>query len=242
MAEQFVVAYNGQLAEGKSLDAVKQGVAQLFKVDVAKIEHLFNGQWASIKKGLDQASAEKYRQALARAGALCRVVSESQFADLKRAPATPEATAAPVSSTSPPAEKPSQESRDTTETELVRSVVKAAPAGFGELEGAVVEASWDHVAEPDDTPPPQVDLTGVALAEKGGDLVEHQDIPDLDVDTSEFSLDALGVDMAEHEDIPDLVVDTSEMVLDELGVDMSDHKPVAKPDIDISGLSLEQPR
>ena len=49
MAEHYVIAYNGQVAEGTSLAAVKQGVAQLFKVDVSKVEHFFSGQWSSIK-------------------------------------------------------------------------------------------------------------------------------------------------------------------------------------------------
>ena len=228
MAEQFVVAYNGQLAEGKSLDAVKQGVAQLFKVDVAKVEHLFNGQWGSIKKGVDQATAEKYQRALAKVGAVCRVVSTSQYDELERGLAAPETTTVPIT-----------EAAATAETELLHSVVKEAPAGLGELEGVAVEASWDHLQEPDHTPPPQVDLSGVAMVERGAELVEHEDIPDLLIDTTMMALDSLGVDMAEHEEEPDLVVDTSGMVLDEPGVIIVQHKPVEKPDIDISGIALE---
>lgn len=242
MAEHYVVAFNGQLAEGKSLDAVKQGVAQLFKVDVAKIEHLFKGQWVPIKKGVDQLTAEKYQRALAKMGAVCRVVSASQFAEMKASPAATERPSAPDKAATVPAEKPAfayTSSTDSTETELERSVVKEAPTGLGELEGIAVEASWDHLEESDETPPPQVDLSGVALVERGVDLVEHQDVPDLDVDTSELSLDALGVDMAEHQEVAELKVDTSTMVLDEPGVIIVEHQEVEKPDIDTSKISLE---
>ncbi|MCW8982571.1 MAG: hypothetical protein OQK13_00845, partial [Gammaproteobacteria bacterium] len=77
MAEHYVIAYNGQVAEGKSLEAVKQGVAQLFKVDVSKVAHFFSGEWGSIKKGVDEGTASKYQAALAKVGALCRVVTEA---------------------------------------------------------------------------------------------------------------------------------------------------------------------
>ncbi len=243
MAEHYVVAFNGQLAEGKSLDVVKQGVAQLFKVDVTKIEHLFKGQWVPIKKGIDQLTAEKYQRALAKMGAICQVVSASQFAEMKAAPAaTGRSTAPDEKAATAPSEKPAfayTTSTASTDTELERSIVKEAPTGLGELEGIAVEASWDHLEESDETPPPQVDLSGVVLAERGTDLVEHQNIPDLDVDTSELSLDALGVDMAEHQEVAELKVDTSAMVLDEPGVIIVEHHEVEKPDIDTSKISLE---
>jgi len=257
MAEHFVIAYKGQLAEGKTLELVKQGVAQLFKVDVTKVEHLFSGQWVSIKKGVDEATAKKYQGALAKMGAICRVVTESQFAELKLVPAIPESTTEPKPVTQPTdsgalttepataAEKRELESRiessssSATESMPLHSVVKEAPAGLGELENISVDASWDHLEEPDNTPPPQVNLNGVSLAEVGAELVEHKDTPDLQVDTSELSLDVLGAELVEHEEIPELEVDTSTMVLDEPGVIIVEHKPVEEPEIDISKISLE---
>lgn len=243
MAEHYVVAFNGQLAEGKSLDVVKQGVAQLFKVDVTKVEHLFMGQWAPIKKGVDQATAEKYQRALAKMGAICRVVSASQFAELKASSAVVERSSVPDEKrVTAPSGKPSikyTSVTDTAETELLHSVVKEAPTGLGELEGVAVEASWDHLEEPDHTPPPQVDLSGVELVEAGANLMEHHDVPDLDIDTSELSLDALGVDMAESQEELELEVDTSAMILDEPGVIIAEKKPIEKADIDTSKISLD---
>ena len=241
MAEPYVVAFNGQLAEGQSLDAVKQGVAQLFKVDTSKVEHLFNGQWNSIKKGIDQTTAERYKRALAKVGAVCQVVSSAQFVDLKVAPVVPEIV--PVAAAAaPPSERPSAEQRGAaigTTLALQRSVVKEAPRSTGALEGVAVEANWEHLEEHHDIAPPQVDLSGVALAGVGAELAEHQDIPDLVVDTGELALDELGVDMSEHKDVPNLEVDTGEMVLDEPGVIIVEHKRVEKPDIDTSKISLE---
>ena len=235
MAEHYVVAYNGQLAEGKALDTVQQSVAQLFKVDASKVGHLFTGQWASIKKGVDESTAKKYQGALAKMGAICRVVTETQFAELKSASVEATAKPVPVASAKPQAKSPATTAEDSG---LVRSVIKEAPAGLGGLEGISVEADWDHLEEHDNTPPPQVDLSGVVMAEAGVDLKEHEVIPDLDVDTSSISLDALGVDMADHLETPDLVVDTSGMVLDEPGVIMSEKKPTEPLEIDISKISL----
>jgi hypothetical protein len=247
MSEHYVVAYNGQLAEGKTLEAAKQGVAQLFKVDVARIEHLFNGKWASIKQGVDEATAKKYQGALAKIGALCKVVTEAEFAELKAATATAEVdrVSSPATTSvaaAAPVNRP-QQSRaapaSAADGGLVRSVVREAPAGMGALEGISVAANWDHLEEHDAIPPPQVDLSGVALAEAGSTLVAHQEVPALEVDTSELSLDALGVDMASHEEVAALTVDTSGMTLDEPGVIIVEPKQVKPLEVDTSKISLE---
>jgi len=85
---KYAVAFCGQLGEGRKLEAVKQGVAKLFKVDVGKIEHLFSGKWVVIKKGLEKGTAHKYQQALVGVGAICRVVEEGEVASLRQDRAT----------------------------------------------------------------------------------------------------------------------------------------------------------
>ena len=75
MAESgFQVVFDGQLVEGADQGQAKAGLARLFKTDVARIEPLFAGRPTVVKQGLDAATAEKYRLAFERAGAVATVV------------------------------------------------------------------------------------------------------------------------------------------------------------------------
>ncbi len=221
MADSYIVAFNGQLAEGRQIDTVKQGVAQLFKVKVARVEPLFSGQWVSIKKGVDEATAKRYQGAMAKVGALCEVVTATQFAALKsRQPETvPPAVAdnPPPPQSAAPAERREGAGGLPSRPEhlvLEPSIVKAAPAGLGALEGVTVDTSWDHLAEPDNRPPPQVDLSGIAMVEKGAEQTEHLQAPELKVDTSAMVLDEPGVNIVQPKPTKALEIDTSKLALE----------------------------
>ena len=70
---KFEVAFSGEIAENADLEQVKAKVGQMFKADEAKLAHLFSGKRVVIKKDIDQQTANKYRDALNKAGALCEV-------------------------------------------------------------------------------------------------------------------------------------------------------------------------
>lgn len=78
MSAKFNVIFQGELVTGRALAEVKTGVAQLFSTDSARIEQLFSGKSFVIKSGVDQPTAVKYQQAMAKAGAICQVVSSSR--------------------------------------------------------------------------------------------------------------------------------------------------------------------
>jgi len=71
----YAIAFSGELVAGFDGQQVRANLCQLFKADSARIEALFAAGRAVIKKGLDLQSAEKYRAALARAGALVEVIN-----------------------------------------------------------------------------------------------------------------------------------------------------------------------
>jgi len=75
--EKFEVAFSGEIAEDADLEQVKARVGQMFKADEAKLAHLFSGKRVVIKKDIDQQTANKYKAALNKAGALCEVKSLS---------------------------------------------------------------------------------------------------------------------------------------------------------------------
>lgn len=70
MAEQrYDLIFRGDIVLGQPLAEVKQRLQQLFKADAETVERLFTGRPVALKRGLDEATAEKYRKALHRAGA-----------------------------------------------------------------------------------------------------------------------------------------------------------------------------
>jgi uncharacterized membrane protein YhaH (DUF805 family) len=71
-AEQYRIVFDGELAPGMSADAVRSNLARLFKSDSAKIDRLFGNGPVNIKRDLSAPEADRYMQALERAGALAR--------------------------------------------------------------------------------------------------------------------------------------------------------------------------
>ncbi|NOY63168.1 MAG: hypothetical protein GXP10_08480 [Gammaproteobacteria bacterium] len=74
--DQYEVVFRGVITEGKNVEEVKLGIARLFKVDAAKVSHLFSGQHYTIKRGIDKQTALKYKAAMLNAGALCYIKQE----------------------------------------------------------------------------------------------------------------------------------------------------------------------
>src|SRR3569832_873678 len=89
----YQVVVTGQLAPGAQLEQVKDKVARLFNAPAAKLVALFAGTRVVVKKGLDQAAAERYVAALLEAGLIARVESLDDTV-ARASPTTP--TLAPV--------------------------------------------------------------------------------------------------------------------------------------------------
>lgn len=81
----FRILFEGKIRDGESQDEVTLRLAELFKKDKTKIAALFGGGPVVIRKGLDAATAQKYKKAIERAGGLCRV--EPAAATQKKTPA-----------------------------------------------------------------------------------------------------------------------------------------------------------
>ncbi|MGD8523526.1 MAG: hypothetical protein PVF56_20425 [Desulfobacterales bacterium] len=72
-SKSWTVIFDGELDSGQTPQDVKNNLAQLFKVNTAKIEPLFASPSVIIKKNLTYATALKYQQAIAKTGAICRI-------------------------------------------------------------------------------------------------------------------------------------------------------------------------
>jgi hypothetical protein len=90
----FRILFEGRIRDGEDQDEVTLRLARLFKKDKAKIAALFGGGPVVIRKGLDHATAHKYKKAIDRAGGLCRV--EPAAAVQKQTPAVAQARTKPA--------------------------------------------------------------------------------------------------------------------------------------------------
>ncbi|MGA1796563.1 MAG: hypothetical protein ACMUIL_11965 [bacterium] len=88
MAERYKLLFHGETVEGQDCETVKRNLAALFRIDAEKINRLFSTLPITIKKDVDRATAEQYRNVLEKAGALCRI--EPMEEDPKMAPSPQE--------------------------------------------------------------------------------------------------------------------------------------------------------
>ncbi len=96
MAEQlFAIVFKGQLRAGADGGQVRANFAKLFNIDAARVEQMFSGQAVIIKKGLDLLAADKYKAALAKAGAEVEVIDMPVAAAPAAAPPPVAAVAVP---------------------------------------------------------------------------------------------------------------------------------------------------
>ncbi|MGE0858573.1 MAG: hypothetical protein AB7I01_13280 [Gammaproteobacteria bacterium] len=220
-ADNLAIVFRGKLVEGAVLAQVKANFARLFNADAARVEQMFAGQAVMIKKGLDAAAAEKYRQALEKAGALVEILdlAASAPAAAKPAPAAPAASpvpaatpvSAPAASATPPA--PTSENR-ANDPALARAAPPAALRGTPQA----LESS---------------------LAEPGVVLVEARRVAAPDIATDHLSVAAVGERLVDYTPPPPPAYDLSGLSLDAPGVTLSDARPAPPPEFDLSGLSLD---
>lgn len=97
-AETFDIVFRGDIAFGQNLVDVKSRLQQLFKIDAAKVDALFTGKPIVLKRALDAASAEKYRDVLTKAGALIEI-APSKPVDAQPTTTAPKSVTAPVAVT-----------------------------------------------------------------------------------------------------------------------------------------------
>ena len=190
MAEpDFQVVFDGQLVEGTDLPRVKANIAKLFKMEVAKVEPLFSGRRTVVKRGLDEATAQKYLIALQRAGAVATIVDPSEMAP----PAAAPAPAAPPSAESPPAKAADEEEEGQSLLEIAEAsrappplIARGLPSAPDDM--TMSDAGAMLLDEPPIVEAPDIDTSHLTLSEPGVDLVEHAKVAAPDFDLSAFEL------------------------------------------------------
>lgn len=156
----FEIAFQGQIRPGVTLEQAKARIGQLFQVGDEQLQVLFSGRRVVIKQGLDEASADKYRQAIERAGAVCKVDPMGQpEAPVAATPSGEQLSASnPQSSAGPGSALKPRDAYMAAFSDVEAPDFDIAPVG------ADMQEEYDEfVALP-------VDLSALSLAPPGSDL------------------------------------------------------------------------
>lgn len=238
MSELFSVLFRGDILPGHALPTVKAQMAQLFKLDDARLAAVFSGKPVVLKKDCDAATAEKLKAALTRIGADSEIKSSAPTPAVT--PAAPAPQPIPVAAQKPAA------------TPVASGGIKLAPVGpvLTEAERAAlrkppVQVKTDHIVlekrassfmaadeKPAITKRPEIKAPDFGVAAVGKDLLnddEKRIFEELELDLSAFEVAELGADMLSDADKIPLPV----MEIEELNVDLapvgSDMAQIKKP-------------
>jgi len=183
--ELFEVAFSGQIVDGADLQQVKAKVGAMFKADETKLAHLFSGKRMVIKKNIDQATANKYKMALTKAGAVCEIKSLSATVEnISTQPVANEPRPAPKSEAAAP-QAPAAAPR---EAPVISGDIPAAPQtaplgvtadDISELSANLAPVGSDMQDEIREVAEPVLDLSGLDVAPAGSDLgqLKKDDVP-----------------------------------------------------------------
>lgn len=157
---RYEVVFSGQLVPGTAREQAEEGLARLFQADARRIAALFSGQRVVIKQNLDQAGAERYRQALARVGAVATVMPMPEaLEEIELAP--------PPADERPRAEPPRPRLQVIPRDDYMAAFRHVDAPDFGLFpEGADLQDARPA------TPPPPLDLSALSLAPAGSDMGE----------------------------------------------------------------------
>jgi hypothetical protein len=192
------------LITGAQLDRVQANLAKLFQADAQRIALLFSGRRLVLKNNLDQASAEKYRATLERAGAQAEVVAMAVEAVVEQEQAVAEAeveieevelapppdepnwarrAVAPGNATTPPTRPGKTSKLEPRDVYMAAFVdVEAPDFSLSELGNNVQDPKAPPLA-------PRLDLSGLSLAPAGSDMGQAKsDEPVRVPDTSHLKL------------------------------------------------------
>lgn len=209
-SDRYDIFFAGECLAGRDPQAVREALGRLFKADGKTLDRLFCGQRQRIKGGCDQATARRYQQAFADAGA--RVV-------IARAAAAAPAPAASSPAASSPAAAPPDPGRLTL-ADVGERLGPAAPEAV-----AVTPPNFDlaevgaDLGPPPSAPPPAApDTSQLALAGEGGDLSDcaPEPAPAPALDLSHMELAEAGSDLlseAERERPRAAAPDTAHLTL-----------------------------
>lgn len=208
MKTRYNIYFEGELLAGHDLPQVRANLGRLFKADEQTLDRLFSGSRQRLKRDCDEQTAQKYKTAMERAGAVAII---SKLATSGAAPVHSGAAA----SESPAAPAATEKKLSTAERIAALAAAKADPRfrsdEDGNEENTPTEVEWASPLDSDGnlalTPPG----TEVLLATERPEPVQTS------VDTSALHLDNAATRLSEEPPAPPPAPDTSHMAMGEVG-------------------------
>jgi len=251
--KQFDIIFRGDIVFGHQLSDVKAKLQNLFKADAAKIDALFSGRPVPLKRGLDEVSAQKYKEALIKAGAQVDIVVVS---DIKSEPIVK--SVAPVEPVLSLAQRLAQQAEADKEAagkaarqqeQTAQEAVSRAPTNKDQLSWSLAPLGSDLLQQTEKVfvEPISVDTSAISLRPEGGnilDVSEQAPAPRAQVIAPNFEIAAVGVDLIsadEKMELPLLELELSDWTLADLGNDLisqSEKPPVATQTIQTLDVGL----
>lgn len=137
----YKIIFEGQTKAGQDFNQVKARLASLFKVDSRAIEKIFSEAPTIIQHHLEEEKALKYKEAVERTGALCRIEKEipSPSSPSPSPAASPSAPVPGPNPAPPPGNIPQSQSAlysppTTVSTPAAEPVIKDIPRGAQQLD------------------------------------------------------------------------------------------------------------
>ena len=159
--QSFDIYFLGEMLPDADPDAVRRGVAKLFKVQENSVDRLFSGNALRVKQAVDAEVAGRYRTAFRDVGALIQIVA---------------------SGSPPPSAKPAAAAPTRANTDSPHAVTRNPSAG--DVMGLAPPGATIDLTEP--PPPANIDTSALeALPPNTGSLEDcqvqkpHQPIPDI---------------------------------------------------------------
>jgi len=257
--QQFDIIFRGDIVFGHQLAEVKLRLQQLFKADAAKVDALFTGKPVPLKRNLDQASAQKYKEVLHKAGALVDVVAVSDNSAIAVTAATnsmpntaadskPMTLAQRLQAQQLADEQQAKEQQQAKEKEAARvaaeqSVVtpssnswSLAPTGSNLLQPGEIKS--EQVIE--------VDTSFISLRPEGGNLLDKSEMKPQEastISTPDYEIAPPGSDLVRAEEkmeLPLVEIELEDWTIAEAGSDLiSENEKPAEQVIKVNELHAE---
>lgn len=225
----YQIVFSGKTFEHADLDMVKNNLGNVFSLSAERIEKLFSGQRLVLKKDIDQATAERYKATLQRAGALCEIEDLAALEETKHEIIQVTQAKAQIDDTEMSVAEPGSQigaHHEPVAADIDISAFDMAEPGITLAEPEyVAEANIDTgemnmfdvgvaLAEPPIFTEAHIDTSNLDMADAGASLVEAEEFLKVEFDLAQLSMDEAGVTLAEPKPVPDANIDTSQLSLD----------------------------
>lgn len=235
---EFDIIFRGDIVFGHQLADVKLKLQQLFKVDATKVDALFTGRPVPLKRNLDEATANKYRDVLLKVGAMVEV-SPSDKA-VSNSVARPGPTKQPIITEWTLAPVGTYLISPLTRPKPVPLAIDVSKISLRPASGNLLDSNEIKTVDTPAAIAPDFDV-----AEVGANLVEPDEklpLPLVEFDIADWEIAEAGSDLLKPEEHPQVIpveVDVSQFNLAPVGSDLGQLKPAVKAVVpDVSGISL----